>query len=627
MKYGYTGKILRIDLTRNKIEIEEKDDLFYRKYMGGTCLGAYYLLKELPPKIEPLAENNLIIFSTSPTTGSPCSGLSMHSVISKSPLTNLVGESITPGYLGPEIKKAGYDAIVIKGKAKTLSYIYIYNDKVEIRDASKIWGHNTLKSYDLLMNEIEDKNTRIALIGPAGENLVRYASIVNDNMFFSSRGGLGAVMGSKNIKALCIKGTKGINIFDINKINKLSKYFEKNFLNNPVNRSQHDKAGVAGLVKWLSDEGMFSTRNFKTSNFKDADKIDGNRIAEKYSSKNVNCNECFGGCKKILAGLEEIGLDPRFGMIELESLGASVYNLQINNLDSALKIWNSICENGIDGTSLGITLSFAIECFENGLLSKKDTNGIELKWGREDSVLKLINMISKREGIGDLLADGTRIASSKMKGAENYAMHVKGMEIPVHEPRVKQMLGLGYAVSPIGPYYTVVEHDTDFDFNADKLFMDKVSPLTVYERLPAESLAEKKIRMFYLIQPAFSMLDALCSCIFSFSPVRFFNFHHLVEVVSAVTGWEISLFELFKLGEKRINMYKLFALREGINREDDMLPGRLFEPIESGPKKGITINKDDFLKARDLYYQLAGWDEEGVPTYSKLLELDLLEFI
>ncbi|MCL5986561.1 MAG: aldehyde ferredoxin oxidoreductase family protein [Actinobacteria bacterium] len=627
MEYGYTGKILRINLSENKIELEKKDELFYRKYMGGACLGAYYLLKELPPKIDPFSEENIIIFSTSPTTGAPCPGLSMHSVISKSPLTNLVGESVTPGYLGTEIKKAGYDAIVIKGKAKTSSYIFIYNDKVEIRDASKIWGHTTSKSYDLLMDELEDKNTSIALIGPAGENLIRFASIVNDNIFFSSRCGLGAIMGSKNIKALCIKGSNDINVFDIDKINNLSKYFEKNFLTNPINKGQHDRAGIAGFVKQISDAGMFSTRNFKSSSFQDADKIDGNAIVKKFSSSNINCYRCFGGCKKRLKGLEKIGVDPRFGHIELESLGASIYNLQINNIDAALKIWNSICENGLDGTSLGVTISFALECFENGLISKKDTNGIELRWGKEDSILKLINMIVSKEGIGALLANGTRFASAKIKESEKYAMHVKGMEMPVHEPRVKQMLGLGYAVSPIGPYYTVVEHDTDFDFNADQLFLNKVSSLTIYERLPSQSLSEKKVRMFYLLQPGFSMLDALCCCIFAFSPARFFNFHHLVEIVSAVTGWESSLFELFKLGEKRINMYKLFALREGVTKEDDMLPDRLFEPIENGPKKGIKINKDNFLRARDLYYKMSNWDENGAPTYSKLLELDLLEFI
>jgi aldehyde:ferredoxin oxidoreductase len=276
---------------------------------------------------------------------------------------------------------------------------------------------------------------------------------------------------------------------------------------------------------------------------------------------------------------------------------------------------------------LGVTLGFAIECFENGLISKKDTGGISLSWGSHDSIIELIYSIIHRKNIGGILAEGVRLASEKIEGSKDFAMHVKGLEIPSHEPRIKQMLGLGYAVSPIGAYYTVVEHDTDFDFEADQLFMDKVAPLTVYDRIEARNLSDRKVRMFYLLQPAFSMLDAVCGCIFAFSPVRFFNFSHLVEMINSTTGWESSLLELWKLGEKRINMYKLFAAREGISSDDDILPERFFMPIENGPKKGASINKEEFIEARDLYYEIAGFDEKGIPSYSKLLELDLQEFI
>ncbi|MGM0368413.1 MAG: aldehyde ferredoxin oxidoreductase family protein [Actinomycetota bacterium] len=625
MNYGFTGKILRIDLTAGKINVEKKDKLFYKKYYGGSCLAAYYLLKELPKGLDPFSENNLLIFSTSPITGINCPGTAMHNVVTKSPLTNLVGESTTPGFFGPEIKKAGYDAVVIRGKAEKPSYIYIKDGQVEIRDASHVWGKLTSRAYDILKNE--NKDSRIALIGPAGENLVRYASIVNDNLFISSRCGVGAVMGSKNLKAICIRGTGSIKVKHEKKLASLSKYFKDNFLTNPLNKSQHGPAGNAGYLKLMSDGGMLSAKNFHTSTFSEAKNIDGFTITEKYKPENIDCYNCYGGCKKILEGTDKINVDNRFGLVELESLSASVYNLLIDDLNSALKIWNLICEYGLDGTSLGITLSYAIECFENGLITKDEVSGSELKWGDTESITETIKRITYREDLGDLLAEGVKRTAEKIEGSLKYAMQVKGMEIPVHEPRVKQMLGLGYAVSPIGPYYTVVEHDTDFDFDAEQLFMDKVAPLTVYERLPAETLNDKKVRMFYLIQPAFSMLDALCGCIFAFSPVRFFNFEHLIEIINAATGWESSLFEIWKLGEKRINMYKLFAAREGFSAEDDILPDRLFNPIESGPKKGVTINKDEFIKARDTYYKLAGWNSKGIPSYPKLLELDLLEFI
>ncbi|MHB1254097.1 MAG: aldehyde ferredoxin oxidoreductase family protein [Candidatus Humimicrobiaceae bacterium] len=626
MGYGYTGKILRIDLSTKEVKIDNLNDAFYRKYYGGACMGAYFLLKELKAGIDPFSPENIIIFSTSPLTGINCSGTAMHNIITKSPLTNLAAESTTPGYLGSMIKKAGYDALIISGKAANPAYLLIGNNSVKIEEAHEIWGKTTSVSYNYLIKK-HGKEGSIALIGPAGENLVRYASIVNDNLFLSSRCGVGAVMGSKNLKAICVNGSNNIEVYDKDNISKISSYFKDNFLSNPLNNAQHGPAGNAGYLKLISDQGMLSAKNFHYSYFEDSEKIGGFTLANKYKPENFNCDNCFGGCKKVLNGFKKNRLDTGFGLIELESLASSVYNLLINNDEAALKIWDLICDYGLDGTSLGVTLGFAIECFENGLISEKDTGGITLNWGEHDSIIELIYSIIHRKNIGDILADGVRLASEKIRGSEDFAMHVKGLEIPSHDPRTKQMLGLGYAVSPIGPYYTVVEHDTDFDFEANQLFMDKVAPLTVYDRIPAENLSNHKVRMFYLLQPAFSMLDALCGCIFAFSPVRFFNFSHLVEMINSTTGWESSLFELWKLGEKRINMYKLFAAREGITSDDDVLPERFFMPIENGPKKGVSINKKEFIEARDLYYKMAGFDEKGIPSYSKLLELDLLEFI
>jgi len=624
MAYGYNGRILKIDLSRQDTEVIEPDDLFYRKYFGGACLGAYFLLKELEPKIDPLSEHNILIFSTSPITGVECPGTAMHNVITKSPLTNSVGESTTPGHLGAQIKKAGFDAILIKGKSEKPCYIRVNDNEVRICDASGIWGRTTSKAYDFLTKKENNLGYSIALIGPAGENLVRYASIVTDNCFLSSRCGVGAVMGSKNLKALCVKGNGKIKVADPKRLEALSVYFKNKFLQNPLNKSQFEPASNAGYLKAISDQGMLSAKNFHFSYFKNSEKIDGFTITKKHQTVNVNCTNCYGGCKKRIDSLKDVGLNPDFGLVELESLAATAYNLLIGDMDIALKIWDLICDYGFDGTSLGNVLGYAVECFESGIITGKDTGGIKLSWGDGDSILKIIGLIAARKGIGDLLAEGVKLASEKIKGSKDLAMHVKGMEIPFHEPRIKQMLGLGYAVSPTGPYYTVVEHDTDFDFNADQLFMDKVSPLTVYERLELESLSEKKVRMFYLLQPVFSMLDAVCGCIFAFSPVRFFNFEHLVEIVNSATGWESSLFELVKIGEKRINMYKLFALREGI--EKDCLPPRFFEPIENGPKKGARLNKQELDNAIQLYYRLAGWNKKGRPTFEKLLELDLLEF-
>ncbi|MHB1346532.1 MAG: aldehyde ferredoxin oxidoreductase C-terminal domain-containing protein, partial [Candidatus Humimicrobiaceae bacterium] len=426
----------------------------------------------------------------------------------------------------------------------------------------------------------------------------------------------------------CIKGTNDLKFFDNKKINELADDYKKNFRENKLCNSQFSASGNAGYLKSMVSLGMFSTQNFSGSFFEDSDKIDGNEIVKKYKVRNINCYSCHNGCKKELSELNESGKKRSFGLIEIESLASCVNNLLINDPESAMEIWELICDFGLDGTSLGNVISFAVEISEKGLIKKEEINGIDLKWGNADAIKELIRMIVYREGMGSLLAEGVKRASANIKDSEDSAMHVKGLELPCHEPRVKQMLGFAYAVSPIGPYYSIVEHDSDFDFEADQLYMDKISPLGLYERIESEELSEKKIRMFYLLQPAgFSMLDSLCCCIFAFSPVRYFNFHQLVEIVNAATGWESSLFELWKLGEKRINMHKLFASREGIKKEDDILPKRLFEPISYGPKKGSKLNYEDFKSARDLYYHLAGWSQEGIPTRAKLLELDLLEFL
>lgn len=627
MSYGYTGKILKINLSEQNFTVETLQDIFYRKYFGGSCLGVYFILKELNnPLIDPFSQDNMLIFSTSPITGIECPGTAMHNVITKSPLTNLIAESTTPGYFGPMIKKAGFDAIIITGKAPEPVYLLIENSNIGIKKAGLLWGKTTSFTYKYLKNK-HGKEGSVAIIGPAGENLVRYASIINDNLFLSSRSGVGAVMGSKNLKAIFIKGNNKINVYDNKSLKRLSKHFKDHFLDNLLNKSQYSPAGNAGYLKQMSDQGLLSAKNFHFTYFQYSSNIDGFSLVKNQETYNINCYNCFGGCKKHIPGLSSKGINADFGLIELESLASSVYNLLIREPEPALKIWETICDYGLDGTSLGVTLGFALECYENGLITKQDTGGIDLKWGDYNSIIELIFSIINKKNIGEILSQGVRLASEKIDGSKEFAMQVKGLEIPSHDPRTKQMLGLGYAVSPIGPYYTVVEHDTDFDFNANQLNMKKVAPLTIYERLEAESLSSQKVRMFYMLQPAFSMMDALCSCIFAFSPVRFFDFSHLVQIVDVTTGWESSLFELWKLGEKRINMYKLFAQRIGIDSGDDILPERFFKPIENGPKKGVYINKKEFFEARNLYYKIAGFDKDGIPTYSKLLELGLTEFI
>ncbi len=623
MPYGYTGKILRVDLKKRTINEEKIEKNVYRLFMGGSCLAAHYMLRDLKPRIDPLSPANILILSTGVLTGVPVPGSAIFSVVSKSPQTGGIHEAPTPGFMGEQIKKAGYDAVIISGASTSPVILKIHDNRVEFLDASGLWGLDTADAIAGVKEMLGEEYSACA-IGIAGENLVSFASIVHDYMFFSSRGGLGAVMGSKRIKAIAVHGTHDIPIFDRKKLNGYSDRFKTHFLENPVNKGQYEGGGHAGFIDWMSREGILSAQNARYTGFKGVESIDGTTIAEKFGYENISCANCFGGCKRRYKTSIEC-IDPRYGAPELETLSSIAVGSEIEDMHSALMACDRTSRYGLDGTSSGIVLAFANECAEIGILTRKDFGGIEPGFGKGEVGVLLLDKIARREGIGDILAGGVRSASEKIGGrASEFALHVKGMEVPLHDPRVKSMLGLGYAVNPNGPVYTTVEHDTDFDFSAPELFMEKVTPLTVFHRLESSYLGPEKVRMFYLLQPGFSMLDAVGACIFAFSPVRYFDFRDLVVIIDAVTGWETSLFELFKAGERRTAMFRRFNTQEGFSSEDDRLPDRYFQPIEKGPKKGIALDREEFERAKRLCYGLAGWDETtGSPRDEKLLELGI----
>lgn len=623
-KFGFNNRILRIDLNSKKISINKVKDYLVNRYLGGPCNGIDYLLRNLEYGIDPLSKKNILIFSTSILTGIDCSGCSIYSVLSKSPITGYIGETFSAGFWGVELKKTGFDMIIVEGGLKKPGYLYINNENVEIRNAEKIWGKECAESYNFLIDEIGDDKTKIALIGPAGENLVRFASIINDNLFSSPRLGMGAVMGSKKLKAICVRGSNKINTYNEREIKRLSLKFKNHFLENPVNRSHFDPGGASSFLDWVSKGGFLSSKNYRTSFFKDSEKIDGKKIAKKYDYVNVNCSNCYGGCKGRLKNVSSLGINESYCSPEFETLASIPYNCQVGDISYALKLCETTYKYGLDGISLGAVLSFAIECYKNKLIDLKDTEGVKLEWGNGSSLLRIIEKIVFRKGIGGILAEGVKIASEKIKGSKPFAVHVKGLEIPMHDPRFKQMVGLGYAVYPIGPNESCVEHDNDFDFDAPKLYMDKVKPLSIYERIDSASLSDEKVRMFYYLQIAFSMLDALGACKFAFSPVRFFSYQDLVDMVSAVTGSESSLFELMKLGERRLAMLGIFRDRESKKQDDNKLPDIFFKEIEDGPLKGLKMDEKIFKKARKLFYRLAGYDEKnGRPRYYKLVELGI----
>jgi len=625
MPFGYTGNILRIDLSEKKVEVEQPTEYFYRTYGGGACFGAYYLLKELPPKVDPFSLDNIIIFAGSVVNGAPVPGFARCSIIFKSPLTGAIADTQAGGYFGPEMKFAGFDAIVIKGKADKPVYVWVHDEKAEIRDASHIWGKTTGEAEKIIKEEVGDKRAVVAVIGQAGENLVRYACVVNNLRHVWGRLGAGAVMGSKNLKAVVIRGRKKVEVKDRETVVFLAKHFSKNFMTeSPINAGLYDIGTSQCLIPQNMD-GQLPTMNFQTGFFKEAERISGQRMRDTVLIKREGCYACPVKCKRVVKVEEVYQVDPMYGGPEYETLCLLGSNCGIGDLNAICKA-NELCNKfGLDTISTGANIAFAMECYEKGILNKNDTNGIDLRFGNKDAMIKMVEMIAKRQGLGDILAEGVKKAAQRIgKNSREFAVEVKGEEVPGHDPRVKGHLALSYSLSPIGADHMVAEHDGLFTPGWGSFFAERVKPLGILEPLPLSSIDSRKVRRFFYFQLVYSMYDTLDLCIFAFAPVRYFTLPQLVTLVKAITGWETSLWELMKLGERRINMFRAFNIREGFTKEDDWLPKRMFEGILNGPRRGQKVNKDDLYKARDLYYEMAGWNSDGVPTEGKLAELDLL---
>jgi len=624
MVYGYNGKILKVNLSTKEVGVDEPDEYFYRTYMGGATLGAYYLLKEMKPKIDAFDPEALIVFAPSILTGTPAPGFARHSVICKSPLTGTIADSQAGGFWGPELKFAGYDAIVVKGRASEPVYLWISDGKIEIKQASHVWGKTTGETQNIIQKELSDNKVQVLTIGPAGEKLVRFACIISGCKHANGRLGMGAVMGSKNLKAIAARGHGGIEIKDREIVLKWAKEFSTNFMDNPSNAGLHD-LGTGEILTGMNKDGQLPTRNFQTGFFEGAEAISAETMHSTIFQKGEGCYACPVRCKRVVKAERPYQVNPLYGGPEYETLAALGSNCGVSNIAAVAK-GNELCNKyGLDTISTGATIAFAMECYGNGIINQKDTGGVELRFGNADAMLEMVELIAKREGIGDILAEGTKRAAHRFgKGAEKFAIQVKGLEMGMHDGRVKGMVGLGYAVSPVGADHVVVEHDTDFDFNAPEVFVEQMKTLGLLQRCKTSGLDYQKIRMFCYLQFHFSFMDSLCLCVLAFAPVRTFKMSHLTDVASAVTGWELSLWEIMKLGERRVNMFRVFNGREGFTPEDDWLPERFFEPIKDGPRQGATYSRQELKEMRDLYYRLMNWDPKtGVPTEAKLIELDL----
>ncbi len=612
MPTGFHNKILRVDLSNGEIAIEEPGERFYRSYLGGWGLIAYYLLRETTPGIEPLGPDNLLIFAPGVVTGAPVAGSGRNAVGAKSPLTGGFGESDVGGFWGAELKRAGWDAIVVRGQADNPVYLWIKDGEAEIRDASDLWGKKTAEVDLALKDELGDKRVRVTQCGPAGENLVRFACVINDVNRAAGRTGMGAVMGSKRLKAIAARGTGRVEIADREALREVGRRLQEI----KERWSWFQQHGTSGNLLALSKQGALPTRNFQQRSFEEAQTITGEVMTQTLLVGRGTCFGCPITCKREVQASGRYEVDPVYGGPEYETVGALGACCGVNDLE-AVVYGNQLCNAyGLDTISTGITIAWAMECFERGLLTEEDTGGLELRFGNSEAMTTLIEQIAQRRGFGDVLAEGSLRAARQIgRGTDEYAVQVKGQEVPLHDPRAKFALDIGYATSPTGADHMHNIHDTAYTSDES---VERIAPLGILEPLPANYLGPEKVRLAkYHIdwQVVYNCLGLCMFMPYSRKTIR--------DIFEGVTGWDSSIFELIKAGERALAMARAYNSREGLTTQDDVLHWRFSTPAQ-GDEEEVRIPPEEAAQALELYYEMRGWDKEtGAPTRAKLHELGI----
>ena len=616
---GYHGKILHVELTNRSTRIEEPDELFYRMYVGGGLLGTYYLLKETQPGIDPLSPDNLLIFSNSVIAGYPAAGLVRYIVTAKSPLTNGIGETRCEGAWAVSLKKSGYDAIIVRGTAKTPTGIMIDDGVVSFFEADELWGKTVGESTDALESKF-GTNIDVAAIGNAGENLVRFANIISSRTHQAQRMGMGAVMGAKKLKTIVLRGGELPPIAHPATFDRINADFARDIPNNTLSNWQKQLPGFAAWVHLHGLDTALDTENFRTASFEGVDAYHEDNWLPLYHGVSP-CPGCANDCMKIYHAGDD--LDPRAGAMHQEITGALGPNIGTTDIRVLMRL-NSLCHQwGLDPVSLGFTLSFAMEAFENNIITSADTDDLDLRFGNHDAVLEMVRRIVYREDFGDVLAEGCKRAAAKIgQGADRYALQVKGLELVPIEPRSQTNLALGCATAPIGPRYDICEHDWDFDISVGwDHSLEFTRTLGILERIPMEYIGAKKVRNFKVLNNLWSGADALGYCIFAIAPTRALSLQIMTDMLAAITGWETSSYEILRWGERRNHLMRVYNNREGLTATDDWLPDRFFdEPIDSGVKQGIKLDREAFRNAIKTYYEMMGWDEQGIPRPATLYD-------
>lgn len=627
MATSYNGKILHVDLGKLETWIEEPPGSFYRMYGGGSGMGTYYVLRDTPPGIDAFAPENVLALFPGIATGLAISGQSRITANAKSPLTGGIGDAQAGGFFPAEFKMAGFDGIVITGKAPHPVYLWLHDGQAEIHDASQLWGKLAHEAEDLIREELGDKKVEVLQIGPAGEKLSRIACLMNMCNRANGRTGMGAVMGSKNLRAVAVRGKKRMEAALPAELSALRRQGIGNMKTNPAAQGlQRD--GTNGGLASQHFTGTLPTRNWSESQFEDYEKITGETMTNTILTENDTCFGCIIRCKRVVkTEFDGVPVEERYGGPEYETAATLGSYCGVSDLD-AVALANQLCNAyGLDTIGCGATISFAMDCFENGLITTEDTGGIELRFGNAAAMVRMVELIGKREGFGDVLAEGSERAAQRIgKNAADYLTTVKAAESPAHMPQAKKTLGLIYAVNPYGADHESHEHDPNYETGAAERDLENLAKLGLTTPQEPGSMNAEKIRYAFITQKFYSALDAYSLCNFVWGPSwQLYGPDEVLALLRAATGWDLTMDELLLVGERRLNMMRAFNAREGFTRSDDVYPQKYVTPLRgTGPTAGVYMDPEDLEEHKDIYFRMAGWDvESGNPGPEKLAQLQL----
>jgi len=596
---GYCGRILRINLTTKQISTEPLDPETAKKFIGGRGLGTYYMYKEVDPKVDAFSPDNKFILATGPITGSPAPTGARYMAVTKSPLSGTIASSNSGGFWGPEFKFAGYDVLIIEGKSDEPCYIAIQDDQVEIRDGAKYWGMLTFEATEKLLEDFGDPKARVLLIGPAGERMSPIAAVMNERSRAAGRSGVGAVMGSKNLKAIVVRGTGKVTVADPDGCTEALKDIRGILKEHPVTGGGLPTHGTAVLVNVINSNGLYPTRNFQQAYFPDADKVSGEVLTDKYLIGKEVCFRCPIGCGR----MTEVD-DVKGGGPEYETIWAYTADCAVNDMEAVIRANRWCNEYGLDTISTGATIACAMEMNEKGLFSEEELAiGPPLEFGSSEAIVEWTRLMGEGKGLGAKMAEGSyRLADAY--GAPELSMTVKKLEMPAYDPRGVQGQGLQYATANRGGCHV-------------RGYLISPEVLGIPEKLDPMSI-EGKATWAIAFQNLTACIDSLGICLFTSFAL---GADHYAAMYNAIVGGEFTGDDMVAIGERIWNIERMFNLDAGVDPSQDTLPKRLLtDPIPEGAAKGAVNMLDQMLPG---YYQERGWDQDGIPTDEKLQTLGL----